>query len=39
MSFGFGIGDFIAIGNLAWAVYRKCKGLTDEFKDVSNEAL
>jgi len=39
MSFGFGVGDFIAVGNLAWTVYRSCKGATDDFKDVTKEAL
>lgn len=33
MSFGFGIGDFVAVGNLTWTVYRSCKGLTEEFQD------
>ena len=28
MSFGFGVGDFLAVGNLAWKVYRSCKALT-----------
>ncbi|KAM0797111.1 hypothetical protein BDR22DRAFT_892644 [Usnea florida] len=39
MSFGFGIGDFVAVGNLAWTVYRSCKGLTEEFQEVCLEAL
>ena len=25
MSFGFGVGDFIAVGTLTWKVYRLCK--------------
>ena len=39
MSFGFGIGDFVAVGNLAWTFYRSCKGLTQEFQEVCREAL
>ena len=25
MSFGFSIGDFFAVGQLAWSVYKSCK--------------
>lgn len=39
MSFGFSVGDFLAVGNLAWSIYRSCKGLTEEFQEVSREAL
>ena len=39
MSFGFSVGDCIAVGTLAWGIYRKCKGLSDEFEDVCKEAL
>ena len=39
MSFGFGVGDFLAVGNLAWTVYQSCKGLNEEFQEVCREAL
>ena len=39
MSFGFALGDFIAVGNLAWKVYRSCKHIADEFEEVGREAL
>ena len=39
MSFGFSVGDFLAVGNLAWTVYQSCKGLTKEFHEVCREAL
>ena len=39
MSFGFSVGDFIAVGNLAWTIYRSCKGMSDEYLEVSREAL
>src|SRR5437016_14499552 len=26
MNFGCSVGDFVAIGNLAWSVYKSCKG-------------
>ncbi|KAL9608481.1 MAG: hypothetical protein Q9167_006689 [Letrouitia subvulpina] len=38
MSFGVAVGDFIAVGNLAWKVYRSCKGMKAEFEEVANEA-
>lgn len=35
MSFGFAVGDFIAVGQLAWTLYRECytvaKGAPQEF--------
>lgn len=36
MSFGFSIGDFVAVGRLCWTVYKKCKdslGIHREFCD------
>lgn len=39
MSFGFPIGDFIAVGELSWRIYRSCKGSTKEFHEISREAL
>lgn len=39
MSFGFSVGDFLAVGELSWKIYRSCKGLTEEFREISREAL
>jgi len=39
MSFGYSVGDFIAIGNLSWKVYKSCKGAPGSFKDISSEVL
>jgi hypothetical protein len=37
MSFGFSIGDFVAVGQLTWTVYRSCKGAPGEFQELSRE--
>jgi hypothetical protein len=37
MSFGTSVGDFIAIGQLTWIVYRACKGAPGEFNELSRE--
>lgn len=37
MSFGYGIGDFLAISKLALAVYNVYKDAPDEFKNISDE--
>jgi hypothetical protein len=39
MSFGFGIGDFIVLGQLAWKVYKSCKDAPESFKNISQEVL
>ncbi|KAK0107245.1 hypothetical protein ONS95_003946 [Cadophora gregata] len=39
MSFGFGIGDFIAVGKLAWSVYKSCKDAPESFNNISVEVL
>ncbi|KAH8597323.1 hypothetical protein B0O99DRAFT_593060 [Bisporella sp. PMI_857] len=39
MSFGFSVGDFLAVGQLAWQVYRKCKTAPSEFKSVSSQLV
>jgi hypothetical protein len=39
MSFGYGVGDFIAIGTFAWKVYKSCKGAPESFGDISLEVL
>lgn len=41
MSFGLAIGDFLAVGNLAWTLYRQCylvaKGAPEEFRLLVSE--
>lgn len=39
MAFGFGIGDFIAISNLAWRVYKSCKDAPQTFGQIHVEVL
>lgn len=37
MSFGFGVGDFLAVGKLCWSVYKKCKDSPGNYKELSGE--
>lgn len=37
MSFGFGVGDFFAVGELTWKVFRACKSAPGEFQELSRE--
>lgn len=37
MSFGFGVGDFIAVGGLCWKVYKECKDSSDNYAELSSE--
>ena len=37
--FGFSVGDFMAVGTLAWNVYKSCKAAPKGFSDISNEVL
>jgi hypothetical protein len=37
MSFGYSVGDFIAIGQLTWTIYRSCKSAPGEFQELSRE--
>ena len=39
MNFGFSVGDFVTIGNLAWNVYKSCKGAPESFGNISHEVL
>ena len=39
MGLGYGSGDFIALGTLAWSVYKSCKEAPESFKDISLEVL
>jgi hypothetical protein len=37
--FGFGVGDFIAIGTLAWNVHKSCKNAPESFNNIASEVL
>ena len=37
MSFGFSIGDFITVSQLAWQVYESCREAPKEFQELSAE--
>lgn len=37
MSFGFGVGDFVAVGGLCWKVYKKCKDSNGNYAELSSE--
>ena len=37
MSFSGGVGDFLAIGQLCWKTYRKCKDSTGNYVQLSSE--
>ena len=39
MSFGFGAGDFVQLGQLAWTVYKACKDAPESFGNISQEVL
>ncbi|KAL8879456.1 MAG: hypothetical protein Q9198_002926 [Flavoplaca austrocitrina] len=39
MSFGYSVGDFILLGQLAWTVFKSCKGAPESFADISYEVL
>jgi hypothetical protein len=39
MNFGFSIGDFLAVGQLAWQLYRKCKAAPSDFKAISSQLI
>lgn len=39
MSFGCSAGDFVALGRLAWNIYKTCKDAPEGFKNVSQEVL
>lgn len=39
MSFGCSVGDFLALGQLAWKIYKTCKDAPQGFKNVSQEVL
>jgi hypothetical protein len=37
MSFGYSVGDFIAVTTLAWQVYKSCKGAPESFGNIHME--
>jgi len=37
MSYGYGVGDFIAVSKLAWDVYNAYKDAPEDFKNISDE--
>ena len=37
MSFGCGVGDFIAVGQLCWKTYKKCKDSSGNYAQLSSE--
>jgi hypothetical protein len=39
MSFGYSVGDFVAVGQLAWTVYKSCKEAPESFANISVEVL
>ena len=39
MSFGYGVGDVIAVGQLAWTVYKGCRDAPGSFNNISQEVL
>lgn len=39
MSFGYSAGDFIAVGQLAWNVYKSCRDAPESFNNISLEVL
>jgi hypothetical protein len=39
MSFGFSVSDFVALGQLAWQIYKSCKESPKSFKNISQEVL
>ena len=37
MSFGFGVGDFLVVGELCWKLYKRCKDSPGNYKELSSE--
>ena len=37
--YGFGVGDFVAVGTLAWNVYKSCRAAPGSFSNISIEVL
>jgi len=39
MSFGYSLGDIIALGQLAWNVYKSCRDAPESFNNIATEVL
>jgi hypothetical protein len=39
MSFGYGVGNFLSVADIAWRVYKSCKGAPECFGEISLEVL
>ena len=37
MSFGFSVGDFLAVAQLSWKIYKKCKDSPEDYVELSSE--
>lgn len=37
--FGLGVGDFVAVGTLAWSLYKSTKGAPESFQNIHVEVL
>ncbi|KAL8883128.1 MAG: hypothetical protein Q9192_007431 [Flavoplaca navasiana] len=39
MSYGYSVGDFVLLGQLAWTVFKSCRSTPESFANISNEVL
>lgn len=39
MSFDYSLGDFVALGELTWKIYKACQNAPEGFKNISQEVL
>lgn len=39
MSFGYGVGDCLAVATLAWQVYKSCRDAPESFSNIQIEVL
>jgi hypothetical protein len=39
MNFGYSVGDFIAVGTLAWKIYKSCRAAPESFGNIHLEVL
>lgn len=39
MSFAFSVSGFVALGQLAWTIYKACRDAPGSFKNISQEVL
>ena len=37
--YGFGVGDIVAVGTLAWNIYKSCRAAPGSFNNISTEVL